>query len=222
MKKAICFGCDVVQQIDAKLSSARCACGGDILPLIDLNAFRIARLAHRLAGGYYVHSAILDLVPSGAVKQPIDYSIIREVPRKDGTKHQYAFNHYLREAVANTKTKDDLDRVWLTGALISIGDALSKNVRKYFDRAPHLELVRHLRNGIAHGNTFWIKNPDELQKYPANNFNAPVRSQTGISFEITSDLNDHPVMFDFMGPADFIDLFLSVEVHLFSLAVERK
>ena len=140
MKKAICFGCDAVQQIDAKLSSARCACGGNILPLVDLNAFRIARLAHRLAGGYYVHSAILDLVPSDDGNQPIDYTIVRGVHRKDGTKHQHAFNHYLREAVANTKTKEDLDRVWLTGALISIGDALDKNVKNISTELPILNL----------------------------------------------------------------------------------
>jgi hypothetical protein len=41
-----------------------------------------------------------------------------------------------------------VDRVWLTGGLITLADALERN--NYFDRAPHLKLVRHLRNGVSH------------------------------------------------------------------------
>jgi hypothetical protein len=42
---------------------------------------------------------------------------------------------------------DDLDRVWLVGSLLAIGDALMRHC--YFDHAPELELLRHLRNGVA-------------------------------------------------------------------------
>ena len=214
----ICFGCDVVQKIDANVAGAKCACGGNILPLLSLEAFRTGRLAHRLGTGYYVHSAILDVVSNLDQSKPIDYLNGRDVFRKDGTKHTFAFNHYLREAVQNSQTKDDLDRVWIGGALITLGDALGRN--EYFDCAPHLELVRHLRNGVAHGNRFRIDNPAKLAKYPANNFHARIKSPAGTSFEITSALQGQPVLFDFMGPADCVDLFMSVEVYLFSLAVK--
>jgi hypothetical protein len=213
-KNAICFGCDTVQQIDATLSAARCNCGGNMLPLVSLEAFRAGRLAHRLGGGYYVHSSIIDVAASVDRSQPIDWTNTREVERKDGTKHVFAFDHYLREAFENLKTKDDLGRVWLIGGLITLADALGNN--QYFDRVPHLELVRHLRNGVAHGR-FRIDKPADLAKHPANNFSAPVRSPAGTMFEITPTTQG--AVFDFMGAADFIDLFMSVEIHLLSLTV---
>jgi hypothetical protein len=218
MKDAICFGCDTVRQIDASQSKARCTCGGNVLPLLNLDAFRTARLAHRLGGGYYVHSAIIDVAEGIDRSQPINWNITREVIRKDGTKHVFSFDHYLREAFENSKTKDDLDRVWLTGGLIALADALDRN--KYFDRAPHLELIRHLRNGVSHGNRFRIDRPNKLSNHPGNNFCAPIKSPAKTSFEITATTDGRTVLFDFMGPADFVDLFMSVEVHLFSLAVE--
>jgi hypothetical protein len=76
---------------------------------------------------------------------------------------------------------DDLDRLWLVGALLTIGDALKQH--RYFDRAPELELLRHLRNGAAHGNTFRIKNPKELEEYPAHNRLAWVKSDTKAEFD---------------------------------------
>jgi hypothetical protein len=224
-RKAICFGCDLEQEIHANLKVAHCVCGGNVLPLLDLNAFRIARLAHRLAGGYYAHLAVLDLVAGLPEQECIDYCNVRDVRRKDGSKHVYAFDFYFREAVSNPQIKTELDRVWAIGALLTLGDEIKKAapnkkaVPKHFYHAPHLELVRHLRNGVAHGNRFRIDNPKELITYPANNFNAPVKSPNGSTFEITDSLKG-PVLFDFLGPADLIDLFQSVEMHLFSHAVE--
>jgi hypothetical protein len=189
------------------------------MPLVDYDAFRIGRLAHRLGGGYYVHSAIVDAAGNIERGSPVDWRSTRLVSRNDGSTHVFAFDHYLREAFENEKTKDDLDRVWLTGALLRLADALEK--RSYFDRAPHLELIRYLRNGAAHGNKFRIDRPDKLIEYPANNFGASVRSPMGTFFEITPTLQGAPVMFDYMGPGDYVDLFFSVEVHLFSIAVEH-
>jgi hypothetical protein len=55
---------DIVRQIDTIQTGVRCDCGGNVLPLLNLEAFLVARLAHRLGGGYYVHSAIVDLAAS--------------------------------------------------------------------------------------------------------------------------------------------------------------
>jgi hypothetical protein len=49
------------------------------------------------------------------------------------------------------------------------GDALERN--GYFDRALELELIRHLRNGIAQGNRFDIRDPNKLTKFPTHNRN---------------------------------------------------
>jgi hypothetical protein len=125
-KDAICFGCDTVQQIDATLSEASCKCGGNMRTLFSLEAFQIGRLAHRLGGRYYVHSSIIDVAASVDRSQPVDWANTREVERKDGTKHVFAFDHYLREAFENLKTKDDLNRVWIVGGLITLADALGK------------------------------------------------------------------------------------------------
>ena len=72
----------------------------------------------------------------------------------------------------------------------------------YFDRAPELELLRHLRNGVAQGNSFRIDNPKKLTKFPAHNLLAWAKSDSKAVFEITPSLHDQPVLFDFMGPGD--------------------
>ena len=106
------------------------------------------------------------------------------------------------------------------GALLTLGDELEKH--GYFDRAPVLELVYHLRNGVAHGNRINTpkKERDRLAKYPAHNRNAAVKSPAGVFYEITPFLSG-PLLFDFMGPADVIDLLQSVEVHLSKAAGAR-
>ena len=68
------------------------------------------------------------------------------------------------------------------GAMLTLGDELS--VHGYFDRAPILELVYHLRNGVAHGNRFNITKDGKkrLARRPAHNSDAAVRSPTGITY----------------------------------------
>jgi hypothetical protein len=82
----------------------------------------------------------------------------------------------------------------------------------YYDRAPVLEMVRHLRNGIAHGNRFSLRNPTELNAWPAHTRDAACRSSG--PFEITPDLDGSAVLFDFMGLGDVLDLLISVSTHL--------
>jgi hypothetical protein len=70
-----------------------------------------------------------------------------------------------------------------------------------------------LSNGVAHGNTFRI-NLKHLAKFPAHNRLARVRSDSKAEFEITPDLQDKPVLFDFMGPGDILHLLMSVSLYL--------
>jgi hypothetical protein len=181
-------------------------------------AFDVGRLAERMAQGYYAHSAAISvasdpraeaLVPStppGFVV-PVGYVI-----RKDGTQHVCHFRHFLHLAATDADLARDLPRIWLAGSLLSLGDALTQHA--YFDRAPELELLRHLRNGIAHGNVFRIDNPANLSKVPAHNRDAWVKSDLKTVFEITPTLQGRPVLFDFMDPGDVLDILMSVGLYL--------
>ena len=117
----------------------------------------------------------------------------------------------LARAGSDPAMLDELDRVWLVGALLAVGDALKQH--DYFDHAPELELLRHLRNGVAHGNAFQI-DLKLLAKFPAHNRLAWVRSDSKAEFEITPNLQNQPVLFDFMAPGDILDLLVSVGLYL--------
>jgi len=106
--------------------------------------------------------------------------------------------------------RDELDRAWCVSSLILLSDRLA--AEGYYDRAPVLEMVRHLRNGVAHGNRFNLRNPSELQVWPAHMRDAACRSSE--SFQITPELDGSTVFFDFMGPGDVLDLLISVSTYL--------
>ncbi len=106
-----------------------------------------------------------------------------------------------------------MDRAWCVSSLILLGDRLA--AEGYFDRAPVLEMVRHLRNGIAHGNRFTLRNPNELRAWPAHMRDASCQSAEPL--EITPGLDGSVVLFDFMAPGDVLDLLISVGTHLLSL-----
>lgn len=181
-------------------------------------AFDIGQLAQRMSSGLYMHTAAITLATDARAKSlgpstlpghivPIGY-----ITRKDGTSHAFHFHYYLDQARAEPAMIEDLARIWLVGSLLAIGDALSKH--NYFDRAPELELLRHLRNGVAHGNAFRIDNPASLSKFPAHNKLAMIRSDTKAEFQISAKLHNLPVLFDFMGPGDVLDLLISVANYL--------
>lgn len=136
---------------------------------------------------------------------------IGRVAKKDGTAHLYHFAHFLN--VANTDSVMlDFDRIWMSGAILKVGDALARE--GYFDKAPELELLKHIRNGVAHGNCFEIRDPSKLAKHPAHNRLAWFKSPVAPPFEITPALHGKPVLFDFMGPGDVIELFQSISWYL--------
>ncbi|MBM6402171.1 hypothetical protein [Phycicoccus sonneratiae] len=111
---------------------------------------------------------------------------------------------------AEPALRDEMDRAWCVSSLVLLGDRLL--AEGYYDRAPVLEMVRHLRNGIAHGNRFTLRNPGELTKWPAHTRDAAC--QLSPPLEITPDLDGTEVLFEFMGPGDVLDLLISVSTHL--------
>ena len=192
------------------------------MAIVNQEAWDISQMAQRMSDGYFMHLAVIQVAtdPRAVVLspnvEPGQMVPVAYVHRKDGTRHVFHFTHYLAEAGKNPAMVDDLDRVWLAGALLAIGDALKRC--GYFDRAPELELLRHLRNGVAHGNSFRIDKPKELAKFPAHNRLASVRSDRKAVFEITQSLQNQPVLFDFMGPGDVLDVLMSVAIYLNRMA----
>ena len=181
-------------------------------------AFDAGQLAERMAQGYYAHSAAIavatqpdaqTLAPAILPGMTVPLGVVQ---RKDGTEHTFDFRHFLRLASASPEITGELPRVWLAGSLLAVGDALSR--QDYFDRAPELELVRHLRNGIAHGNRFDIRHPDKLAEFPAHNRVAWVKSDKQTIFEITPGLHGQPVLFDYLGAGDVLDVLLSIGIYL--------
>jgi hypothetical protein len=188
--------------------------------------FAVSRTAQRLTSGYYAFlvaqlvaanpRSINSLPPAKALGE----DPVGEIKRKDGTAHTLNLRHYLDLFHEDHGLQREVLRAWAMGALLTLGDELSAH--RYFDRAPLLELVYHLRNAVAHGNRFNITNKgrDRLARYPAQNRSAAVKSPSGAVYEITPSLSG-PLLFDFMEPADVIDLLQSVEIYLSKAAGAR-
>jgi hypothetical protein len=181
-------------------------------------AFEAGQLAERMAQGYSAHAAAIAVATHPDAQKLAPPTLpgmtvpLGFVQRKDGTEHAFHFTHYLKLAAANPELAAELPRVWLAGSLLAVGDALSR--RDYFDRAPELELMRHLRNGIAHGNRFDIRGPEKLKKFPAHNRLAWIKSDKKTVFEIIPALDGQPVLFDYLGPGDVLDILISVGIYL--------
>ena len=184
-------------------------------------AHDVGRLAWDLVHGYAAHIAAIRIAPrldhKAAVKLIADHPS-DSVQHKDGTNWSFDTLTALIDLVANKTIAEELPRVWLTGSLLMLGDELKKH--DYFRHAPELELVYHLRNGIAHGNqfTFTTRGLERLGKYPAHNRDAAYRHA---EFVITPELDKTPVLFDFMGAADVLDLLHSVGAHLQRIARDQ-
>ena len=181
-------------------------------------AFDAGQLAERLSQGYYSHlAAIMVAMDPRAIHlapaiRPGHHVSVADVRRKDGTAHVFHFPHYLARAANDPLVAGELERIWLAGALLRLGDVLAQH--RYFDRAPELELLRHLRNGVAHGNRFNITDTKSLKKYPAHNRLAAVRGDLKPVFEVEPSLHGQEVLFNFMGARDVLDLIMSVGLYL--------
>ena len=94
---------------------------------------------------------------------------------------------------------------WVMLMLSWLGDALHDN--NYFDRAPVLEAVRHLRNAVSHGNAFHFKPGMPNPRFPAG-FRG---------FTITAADQGKAVFFEWCSTGDAFDLFDDVAAHLRAL-----
>jgi hypothetical protein len=172
-------------------------------------AFATGRIIFDLAQGCYAYEAIVQLardprsatiVPDLAPGNPVP---VGTLSRKDGSRHTYDVSHYLKLSSNHAFIAPQIQQSWFAGALVTAGDILEKH--KYFDQGPELELIYHLRNGVAHGNVFNITKSGlkRLAIHPAYN---RVLDGRGEVFHITPGLSGQPVLFDFMAAADVVDL----------------
>jgi hypothetical protein len=180
-----------------------------------------------LVAGYFGHTAAIavatnanaeKLAPPILTGHIVPVGVVR---RKDGSEHGFSFKHYLRDLKLNQQIAVELPRVWLSGSLLAIGDALAGN--DYFDHAPILEIVYHLRNGVAHGNRFHFtaRGIERLNKYAAHNREAFILSDLKSIFEITAALHGQTLLFDYLGPGDVLDILYSVAHHMRTQSVSR-
>jgi hypothetical protein len=183
-----------------------------------MTALQVGQLAQRLYKDYTGFMAVMEsaLHPSALlpVALPEPGAVVGSgfIRRKKGEPHAYWHEHYLAQVLDSAdEQREEVSRVWLSGALIRLGDALHDE--GYFDHAPELELVRHMRNAVAHGNKFSFKGT--RPKHPAHNGLAFIRGWDNDSeFSVDANLQGQSFLFDWMEPGDVLDVFLSVSQYL--------
>ena len=189
--------------------------------VINKDAWDVGIFVQRLANEYFTHMAALHVASDPRVLEfappiePGQVVPILRVERGDGTRVSFSFSHYL-DKVRDTDLTEDFKRAWLSSSLLRIGDALGEH--GYFGHAPEAELVRHLRNGVAHHNRFSfhpnvIDKNSGLLRYPAHNR----RYCAALSMNeycIDTHLQNTGVLFDFGGPAAILDILIALGWHL--------
>jgi len=194
------------------------------LNLIDPEALAVGDLAHQLMWGYFSYLAAMTvaadpravaLVPKTKPGKLVPEGVVRG---KDGHEGSFHFEHYLNAVRTDPFVQDQFSRVYIAGALITLGDALSRH--RYFNHQPELELLYYVRNGVAHGNRFNIDAQGErrLLRYPAHNAVAIARVPTSPPFEIAKGLHGSTVLFEFMEAGDAVNLLSSVGSYCRELA----
>ncbi|HET7690511.1 MAG TPA: hypothetical protein VFK41_09040 [Nocardioidaceae bacterium] len=180
-----------------------------------MSARDVGELAYLLRFGLYAHTAALEIArdPAASTSALTSGSAEGVVHCRDGSERPFDLRHVIELMRNEPALSDELDRAWCVSSLMLLGDSLS--AENYFDRAPVLEMVRHLRNAVAHGNRFTLRNPKELRAWPAHMRDASCR--TANPPEITQERDGDRVLFDFMAPGDVLDLLISVGTHLLSL-----
>jgi hypothetical protein len=191
-----------------------------------VDEFQVGQLAQELHRGYLAdagsaallrHPYATDLVErlelenTGPAIVPIE-----SIVRKDGSVAFFDLSYAVRNIATGNTYQHVHDRLWLGGALLALGDELTN--AGGFDKGPDLQFIRHLRNGVAHGNRFNLRpgqpslpahftGPDQRLLPDGKTTTPPGEAQT---FEITPALHGQTVLFDFLGPADVCDLLMFV------------
>jgi hypothetical protein len=175
-------------------------------------AFATGRIIFDLAQGCYAYETIVQLardprsatvMPGLTPGHPMPVGTLK---RKDGSQHTYVIDQYLKMSSDHAFIAPQIRQSWFAGALVTAGDLLMKH--EYFDHGPELELIYHMRNGIAHGNrfNFTASGLRRLARYPA--FNRVLDGRGEVFRVDATQLKGQPILFDFMAAADVVDLLI--------------
>ncbi|MGP8232219.1 MAG: hypothetical protein ACLQL2_06065 [Methylovirgula sp.] len=175
--------------------------------IVNQQAVDAATLAQRVVSQYFSHYAAIHVARDPRAQafappiEPGQIISVLKIPRRDGNAMIMSFDHYLAEG-RKPDTRQEFDKVWLIGALLTVGDALGHN--GYFGHIPEAEIIRHLRNGVAHGNKFHfddkvIKKSAGKLKHPANIFRYAARQGMPMH-EVDTHLKGAEVLFGWGGP----------------------
>jgi hypothetical protein len=191
------------------------------MEIVDQAAWDVGCHAQRLVGDYYTHMAALHVASDPRAAnfapplRPGQQVPLLDVPRGDGTNHTFHFNHFLK-LVRDPQLTGDFKKAWLASSLLTIGDTLGTH--NYFGHAPEAELIRHLRNGVAHKNRFAfhpsvIERRSGLLRHPAHN-----RRYTTVltmrEYTIDTHLQGTEVLFGYGGAAVLLDILTCLGWHL--------
>lgn len=194
------------------------------LNLIDGRALEVGDLAHQLARGYYSHLAAITvasdarsvhLMPKRKPGKLVPEGVVRG---KNGDEGAFHFPHLLEAIRTDPFVQDQFSKVYLAGAIITLGDALAQHA--YFNHQPELELLYHVRNGVAHGNRFNLLGHGlkRLEKYPAHDKVAIARVVGSPVQEISPAVHGTVVLFDYLLAGDVVNLLNSVGFYCRELA----
>jgi len=192
--------------------------------IVNQAAVDVATLAQRMVSQYFSHHTSMHVARDPRASafapniEPGQHVPVLRIPRRDGNAMIMSFNHFLEES-RKPKALEDFDRVWLIGALLMVGDALSAN--KYFGNIPEAEIIRHLRNGVAHGNRFnfhprVIDKASGRLKHPANISRYAAR-QVMPAHEVEGILQGTELLFVWGGPDAIVDCLTVLGIHLWNV-----
>jgi hypothetical protein len=192
--------------------------------VVNRQAVNVATLAQRMVSQYFSHVAAMHVARDplaqalGPEIEPGQGVSVIKIPRGDSNEMIMWFDHFLAEG-RKPETRKDFDRVWLIGALLMVGDALGAS--GYFGHEPEAEIIRHLRNGIAHGNRFHfdhflIDKATGKLKHPANISRYAAR-QAVPALEVDTNLEGAEVLFGWGGPDAIVDCLTVLGVHLWHI-----
>jgi hypothetical protein len=191
--------------------------------IVNQAAVEVAKLAQRMGSQYFSHVAAMHVARDAQAQmfapavEPGQLFPILRLARDDGNDIVMLFNDHLAKN-RDPETRPDFDRVWLIGSLLTVGDALGAH--GYFNHDPEAEMIRHLRNGIAHGNHFKF-DPSVIDKatgklkHPANIFRYAAL-QAMPKREIDTNLQGAEVLWGWGGPSAIIDCLTVLGVHLWN------
>ena len=192
--------------------------------IVNQKAVDVATLAQQVVAQYSSHFVAMHVARDPRAEtlappiEPGQITPVLRIPRGDGNTIVMSFKHFLAEG-QKPETKKVFDKVWLVGALLTVGDKLRDN--DYFENEPEVEIIRHLRNGIAHGNKFTFYNSVKDKttgrlKHPANIFRYATRQQMPMH-EVDTNLEGTEVLYSWGGPDAVLDCLTVLCIHLWNV-----